>query len=132
MILLKKKYVLISLNREQGYLYQKWKGFSLSPFFREAIDFSMNILEENSYYKIISNVTEQDLLPPRDQEYVKKRVIDFLKVHEAFRLAFITRENSIIDLCTKFYDRSLRREKVNGINRSFNDLKSAEEWLATQ
>lgn len=129
MILLNTPYVTITLDKEKGYLHQKWIGFSSSRDFRRAIDFSMNTLGEIDFYKIISDVTEQKLVPPSEQEYVKKKVITFLEKNSRFRIAFITREESIVETCVNLYDRSLRGEKVDGVNKFFNSLKDAEEWI---
>ncbi len=129
MILLKTPYVTITLDKEKGYLHQKWTGFSSSRDFRRAIDFSMNTLGEIDFYKIISDVTEQKLVPPPEQEYVKEQVISFLEKNNRFRLAFVIREKTVVETCVSFYDKSLKIENVDGVNKFFNSLKEAEEWI---
>jgi len=129
MILLNTPYVTITLDKEKGYLHQKWTGFSSSRDFRRAIDFSMNTLGEIDFYKIISDVTEQKLVPPTEQEYVKNKVLAFLDSNDRFRLAFITREESVIETCTSLYDKSFKNENVDGVNKSFRTLEDAEEWI---
>lgn len=96
MILLRNPYITISLLEAEGYIHQKWTGFCPSRNFRRAIDITMDALHEYDMNKILSDVTEQKVVSPDDQEYTKQNIIDFLQEHDRVKLAFVTDKNSII------------------------------------
>jgi len=132
MVLLERKHITIILNKEKEFLCQKWKGFVPATEFRRAIDFSMDTLDACGFYRIISDITEQKVVSPREQEYVRDEVINFLEKNKRFRLAFIVKDNSVIETCARLYDRMLKEKNLEGVNRFFASPAEAEEWLLSQ
>ncbi len=113
-------------------IYQKWVGFIPGDDFRKAVDFVMNYLRKHGRYTIISDVTEQRVVAPKDQEYVEKQILEFMEEKGFIRIAFILKEKSMITACVEHFDRKIRKSRYPEINNFFNDLKSAQEWLASE
>lgn len=132
MVIFQKDYVTITLIEEKGYLYQEWSGFCSSSSFRAAIDLSMETLKKNNCHKIISDIREQKVVPPRDQEYVKMKMMEFKKTDNLIKMAFIARKKSVIRTCARLYTRSLPGEQRDSMSMIFETFDDALSWIAKE
>ncbi len=128
-LIFEKPYIRILHDAENGILFQTWQGFCRSKEFRNAIDFSMNFLEEKGLYRIISDVREQRIVSPGDQDYVKEKVARFIQKNGRFKMAFVVVGNSIPATCVKRYDKTITKEISEELNRMFATVAEAREWI---
>jgi hypothetical protein len=132
MIIYKSDNVLLRYNSGLNYVYQEWTGFCPCNVFREAVDRTFEFLNDNNIYKIIADTSEQRVVCPCDQDYVKNRVLEFIAVHKKFRSAYILREKSRVKPSLSHYSWMLKRETDENVLQFFNSLPDAVEWIKYQ
>jgi len=129
MLLLRKSYIEISINIEAGYLYQKWKGYCRNNDFIKIIDFSMSSLEKYNIHKIINDVSEQHVVSPKNQNYVKNSILNFYIKNKKFKMAFIIKKNTINDRCVESHNNSLNKEINEKITQTYLNIEDAKKWI---
>jgi len=132
MIIYNSSTIVITYDRDRSIIKQKWTGFTPSRIFMEAIDATFEFMKNYEIYKIISDIKEQKVVAPREQEYVKNLSHQFLREKGNFKIAFIAEPRSLAEVCVKRYAMSLKAEVSLEINRFFEDADSAMSWLESE
>ena len=132
MIIYSSPTIVITCDRDRSIIQQKWTGFTPSEIFREALDATFAYMKNHDIYKIISDIKEQKVVAPREQEYVKNLSHQFLREKGNFKIAFIAEPRSLAEVCVKRYTMSLKAEVSFEINRFFEDADSAMSWLESE
>ncbi len=129
MIIFSKPTIVISYDRERAMLYQKWTGYSPGEDFREAVDISFAFMSENNVFRVLSDITEQKVVSPHEQDYTKNAAADFYYKHNNLKIAFITDPKSVAMACASRYNKALIREIGDEINSFFICEEDALDWL---
>lgn len=129
MIIYSSSTIVITYDRDSSIIAQKWTGYTPSLVFREAIDKTFEFMKKNDLYRIISDIREQKVVAPREQEYAKDSAINFYRQNENLRIAIVAENNSIVMACAQRYNKSVRNEVSDEINRFFEDSADAMSWL---
>lgn len=124
--------VVISYDREKAMLCQKWEGFSTSEIFKKAVDATFEFMKKENIHLILSDIREQKVVAPREQEYIKNRALSFFHENKKLKIAIVGYSKSVAFACAQRYDRSLSNEVDAEINRFFEDIDDALSWLAQE
>lgn len=93
--------------------------------FRDAIDFTMDFIGTKGLFCILSDVTEQRVVDPGGQEYVKMRVDEFIARHGRLRLAFLVAHNMIAGICVNRFSGLVQRSMDSEVVRQFTTYDDA-------
>ena len=121
--------VVISYDREKAVLCQKWEGFSTSEIFRKAGEITFEFMKKENIHLILSDIREQKVVAPKEQEYIKNLALNFFQEREKLKIAIVGHHTSVVMACAQRYDRSLSKEVDAEINRFFEDIDEALSWL---
>lgn len=105
-------------------LIQKWKGFSTSEVFREAINQTLNFTAKNKVKSILSDTLEQSVVKPEDSEYAAS-AMPKLFMNGVKAMAFVMPQNAITQLSLKNFGNQNKSEKM----QFFSSVREAEKWL---
>ena len=122
--------VVISYDRGKSVLFQKWEGFATSEIFRKAMEVTFEFMSKENINLILSDIREQKVVAPREQEYTKNLALEFLHERKNLKVAIVGRINSVVMACAQRYDRSLAAEVKEEVNRFFDDIDEALLWLS--
>ncbi len=121
--------VVISYDRGKAVLCQKWKGFSSSEIFRKAMDISFEFMIKENIHLILSDIRDQKVVAPKEQDYTKNLAIKFFQEKRKLKVAIVAQVNSVVLACARRYARSLSGEVDVEVNRFFEDIDEALSWL---
>lgn len=124
--------VVISYDREKTMLFQKWEGFSTAEIFRKAMDVSFEFMKKENIHLVLSDIREQKVVAPREQEYIKNLALSFFQERKKLKIGIVGHSTSVVMACAQRYDRSLLREVDTEINRFFENIDDALSWLAQE
>jgi hypothetical protein len=116
--------VSLEFNESKQLLVQKWKGFSPSDIFREAIDQSLSFTAKNKVKAILSDTLEQSVVKPEDTEYAASATPK-LFLHGVKAMAFVMPKNVLTQLSLKSFGSQNKSEKI----QFFSSVSDAEKWL---
>lgn len=91
MIIYSSSTIVITYDRDRSIITQKWTGYTPSLIFREAVDATFEFMKKHDLYKIISDIREQKVVAPREQEYAKDSAINFYRQNENLRIAIVAK-----------------------------------------
>lgn len=129
MIIFKKPTIVITYDKDRGMICQKWTGYTPPEDFREAVDASFNFLAENTLCRALSDITEQRVIAPHEQDYIKNAAVEFYSKNNNLRIAFITNPKSVAMACVSRYNKALIREIGDEIINFFACEVDALKWL---
>lgn len=116
--------VTVEYNEEKHQIIQKWKGFSTSEVFRDAIMKTTEFAKANKVTSIISDTLEQAIVKPEDIEFAASRMpmIAFGNI-KAF--AFIMPKSVFTQMSVKKFS----NESGVDLIRYFDSYQSAQKWI---
>lgn len=129
MIIFNKPTVVISYDRERAMLCLRWKGYTPGGEFREAVDAAFEFMTREKIFRILSDVKEQRVVSPNEQDYTKEYAIKIYKETGMLKIAFITRPESLVIACVQRYNRSILKETGIEMSRFFECEEDALTWL---
>ena len=132
MLIFQRQYVTITIINDLNAVHQKWRGFCTIQEFTEAIDISFEALSRCRLSNIISDVSEQRVVAPAGQDYVRKKVNNFIADNYPILVAFILRKKSIVRKCVQRYIRKTETGFNFTVNDCFFSFEDAAEWLRSQ
>jgi hypothetical protein len=68
---------------------------------------------------IFSDIIEQKVVPPSQQEYAKNKVLEFYRATGAFKCAFLTTDMSVSMACASRYSKLIYRDLDHELIRLF-------------
>lgn len=128
MIILEEPTIVITYDRDRAMLHQKWAGYTPGINFRNAVDLTFEFMAEKKLYKVLSDITEQKIVSPREQDYTKTAVAKYYNETGSLKIAFVTKPRSIALACVSRYNKTLISEGIN-INNFFDCEEKALTWL---
>lgn len=105
-------------------LIQKWKGFSTSEVFKEAINQTVSFTAKKNVKAILSDTLEQAVVKPEDTEYAAG-VMPKLFTNGVKAMAFVMPQNVLTQLSLKSFGNQNKNDKI----QFFASVKEAEDWL---
>lgn len=126
-----KPFVTITFDKKTGIIIQTWKGYCFAEDFIEAIDFSIDFLEKNNIYKVLSDIRDQRSISPNEQKYVTSKIEKFLEKHGKFKMAFILPKSILAGMGVKYFAEKTKTRLKKELTRFFENTESAIEWLDT-
>ncbi len=132
MIIFKKPTIVISYDTERAMLCQKWIGFTPAQDFKEAIDTTFNFMYEKKICRVLSDITEQKVVAPHEQDYIKTAVADFFYKNNNLKIAFVTNPKSVAMACASRYNKNLVNEIKTNVNSFFGCEVDALSWLLSE
>lgn len=124
MIVYQNPNVTVEYNESKQQLVQKWKGFSSSDVFREAINKTVNFTASHNVKSILSDTIEQGVVKPEDTKYATS-VMPKLFGNGVKAMAFVMSQNALTQLSLKSFE---NQNKVDNVN-FFGSVRDAEKWL---
>jgi hypothetical protein len=112
---------------EENAVFLDWQGFALSSKFREACDFSLNLLEEKHASKMVVDNTKGKAVAPEDQKWLNedwfKRAFD-----KGYRASAVVMSKDVFNnVAVKNIVNNVDGEKFT-INM-FDNLHEAKSWI---
>jgi hypothetical protein len=129
MIILEEPTIVITYDRDRAMLHQKWTGYTPGKDFRDAVDLTFQFMAEKKLYKVLSDITEQKIISPHDQDYTKTAAAEYYNKTGNLKIAFITKPKSIAMACVSRYNKALVSEIGININNFFDCEEKALAWL---
>ena len=129
MIIFNEPTVIITYDKDRAMLRQKWIGYTPAADFRKAVNTTFEFLSENKIYRILSDITHQKVVSPREQEYTKNAAAEYFRETGNLKIAFITNPGSVATACASRYNRTLIDEIGININSFFDCEEKALTWL---
>jgi hypothetical protein len=129
MIIFKKPTIVIRYDTERAMLCQKWIGYTPVEDFREAIDTTFNFMHEKKVCRVLSDITEQKVVAPHEQDYIKTAAAEFYHKNNNLKIAFITNPKSVAMACASRYNKTLVSEIKRDVNNFFACEEDALSWL---
>lgn len=129
MIFYQTEFVSVSYNSELMFVYQKWTGFCPDNVFREAIDETFNFMKINNIRKIIADTSEQSIVGPGSQDYVKMKVLEFIESHKELRTAYILQKRSRVRISLQRYLWLIKKEIKDEFFFISDSFAEAVEWI---
>lgn len=129
MIIYNKPTVTITYVSDMEYIHVLWKEYTLSSEFHKAIDFMFDFMLRENLYRLLSNITEQSVVSPGDQDYTRNKTIQFVNSAGRFKSAFVVRPKSPSTYGAMRFSRLLLKETGLELNRLFESEEEAVEWL---
>jgi len=129
MILYTKPTVIITYDDDKTLFYLKWIGFTPGKEFREIIDITFEFMLKENIYRILSDIKEQKVVAPQEQDYFKDAALRFYRKTGKLKIAFITDQKSLAFTCAQRYNRAVLSEIGLDINRFFDCEEDALSWL---
>jgi len=119
----------ISINREIKIIYIEWRGFCPGNEFRKITNFLLNYMPEINIYKIINDISIQNVIPTPDLMYAITKTIEFVRIYGIIKIAFVINDKSIWYISVWFFNKKISDKLEMKINRFFRCANEAEKWL---
>ena len=129
MIIYDEPTVSVRYDTERSLIIIKWRGFTLKDTFRQVVDITMDYMLKENIKLILSDIIEQKVVSPVEQDYAKNKVLQFYRETGAFKCAFLTADMSVSMACAARYSRLIYSDLGNELVRLFFSEKKALEWL---
>lgn len=131
MIIFSKPTVVVTYDKDRAVLFIKWIGYTPGEDFRSAIDTSFEFMSKENIYRILSDIKEQRVVSPHEQDYTKNAVLKFYTSNDLLKIAFITNPKSVAAACFHRYNKAVVGEISADINKFFSCEEDALSWLST-
>jgi hypothetical protein len=118
------KIAVITYNANKKRLYLKWFGFPSSEEFCRAIDATVAFSQKQTFYSMLSDTLEQDVVAKPDTDYAAS-VMPELVNNGLKGLAFLISGKEH----TKYSVDNFTREQKTEIVEHFTSREQAESWL---
>ncbi len=128
MIIFNEPTVIITYDKDRAMLRQKWVGYTPAADLRKAVNATFEFLSENKLYRILSDITQQKVVSPREQDYTKNAAAEYYRETGNLKIAFITNPGSVAMAASR-YNRTLTEEIGININSFFDCEDKALMWL---
>jgi len=129
MIIFSAPTVSVRYDTERSLIIIKWHGFTVKDTFRTAVDITLDYMQKENLSLIFSDITEQKVVSPAQQEYAKDKVTEFYRRTGAFKCAFLTADMSVSMACAARYSKLIYRDLDHELIRLFFSEDQALEWL---
>ncbi|HPJ43114.1 MAG TPA: hypothetical protein PLY21_12380 [Spirochaetota bacterium] len=120
---------VIMHKKDKNYLYIKWQSYTLASDYHKIADTKFNYMIKHKIKLLLSDITEQKVVAPAEQEYARDRVIHFHDSMGDYRHAIIINPRSIAAACAFSYKTMVNDTLNKEIIRMFESEKEALEWL---
>lgn len=121
--------VSVRHDTERSLVILKWHGFTVKDTFHKAVDITLDYMLKEKLSLIFSDIIEQKVVPPSQQEYAKNKVLEFYRATGAFKCAFLTTDMSVSMACASRYSKLIYRDLDHELIRLFFSEQQALEWL---
>ena len=125
--ILQEQYVALEYDKTNKVLIQTWYDFAPSEVFRKAIDKTVEFVEKNQVYGIISDALQQNVVAKEDAEYAAS-VMPVLRSAGLVAMAFVIPQNIFTQMSLKKFEKS----QNNAMVEYFTTYKRAENWVLAQ
>lgn len=132
MIIFDEPTVSVRHDTERSLLIIKWRGFTLKDTFRKVVDITMDYMLKEKLSLVLSDIVEQKIVSPVQQEYAKDKVLEFYRITGAFKCAFLTTDMSVSMACAARYSKLIYQDLDHELIRLFFSEQQALEWLFTE
>lgn len=120
---------LIRHKKEKNYLYIKWRNYTLASDYHRIADIKFSYMMKNNVKLLLSDITEQKVVAPAEQEYARDRVINLHDSIGDYRHAIIINPRSIAAACAFSYKTMVNDALNREIIRMFESENDALQWL---
>ena len=127
MIIYQAPSVTVEYNEEKQQIIQKWKGYSSSDVFREAIMKTAEFGRANKAKSLVSDTSEQSVVKPEDIVFAASRM-PITAMGNIKAIAFILPKNVFAQLSLKKFEQAATTEII----KYFDSYERAQEWIDTR
>lgn len=119
--------IIIERDDNLKCLIQNWKGFATSEKFREGIQKSVDLFQDQKLDKILSNTKDFGMVKKEDTEWVNSYSMPLLIKSGLRYMAFVIPSNVFSQMSVE----NFKKESTGPVEiRYFDDLQKAREWMA--
>ncbi len=122
--------VFVYYDSELEAVCQTWQGFCPGLIFRDAVQHTLEFMKNSSSRSILSDITEQRVVSPFDQEYADVIFSDFIREFSLAQIAFISREKSVVRACAGRFERLVKKKFGPDTINFFTKTSDALYWLS--
>lgn len=114
------------------HLVTTWIGYSSKEDFLKGIDTILKLLNEHKVKHIVNDIRQQQVVGTDAQQEAAEKVMNHVKKHGAFKQAMIVSQDVFMKFGSKNFDKQVKGQVRDEINRFFDSVEEGENWLKTQ
>jgi hypothetical protein len=125
------KFLTIELHEQPfKHLVTRWDGFTKNEDFLNSIDLILKCIATNNAKLVLNDIRTHQGVGPDAQAEAAKKVKEFVEKKGPFKQAMLVSDEIFLQFSSKNFDKKLKAQVKDEINKFFSNEKDALAWLS--